>query len=639
VKPVLFLLISFPLLGALILALIGRYLSRRTAEIIACTAVAAAFVLALTAFLLSGQKAHSLTLCQWFAAGSFQVDLDLYYDPLAAVMALMVTFVSSIVHIYSVGYMRHERGYTRYFCFLNLFVFAMLVIVTAGNLVFLYLGWETVGLCSYALIGFWYEKPEAANAGAKAFVITRLGDVAFGIAIALCWMAIGHLSVSGIHDAAAGLSSRAAGVIGFFLLVAAVGKSAQLPLAVWLPDAMAGPTPVSALIHAATMVTAGVYLLMRFFPVIQGSALVMAIIAGIGVITICFGAFAALVQRDIKRILAYSTISQVGYMFLALGAGNVSGSLFHLISHAFFKSLLFLAAGCVIQALHEEQDIFRMGGLRQKMPQLFWLFLAGTSALGAFPLTAGFFSKDCILLAVFLQPYGFYKILWTVSAIATMITPLYAFRMFFVVFFGQSHSADGHASEPATQVSVSNLMIWVLWPLAVFSLFAGFLNLPVNWAGNEWLAHYLMTIPGVATELHASPEMESAMQQGSALITIVMVIFAWIFYGVRTRPGKREDAAFQNKLHALFLNGFYLDRLYQMRIIAPYLATAGFLWRKVDAGWVDAGLDHCARSFPALAERLRHWTSGRVSQYVSMMVTGFTLILCSLTAAWWIFQI
>ncbi len=238
-----------------------------------------------------------------------------------------------------------------------------------------------VGLCSYALIGFWYEKPEAANAGAKAFVVTRLGDVAFGIAIALLWVTLGKLSVSGIHDGAAGLGSRAAGIIGFLLLLAAIGKSAQLPLAVWLPDAMAGPTPVSALIHAATMVTAGVYLLMRFFPVIQGSALLMAVIAGVGVITVCFGAFAALVQKDIKRILAYSTISQVGYMFLALGAGDMAGSLFHLISHAFFKSLLFLGAGCIIQALHEEQDIFRMGGLRQRMPQLY----LGVSGWGGQP--------------------------------------------------------------------------------------------------------------------------------------------------------------------------------------------------------------------------------------------------------------
>ncbi len=633
-KPVLFLLLSFPLLGALLVSLIGRHLSRRAVETIACTAVAASFILALTAFLLSGQKAYSLTLARWFAAGSFQVGLDLYYDPLAAVMALMVTFVSSLVHLYSVGYMRYDNGYIRYFCFLNLFVFAMLVIVTAGNLVFLYLGWETVGLCSYALIGFWYEKPEAANAGAKAFVVTRLGDVAFGIAIAICWVTLGHLSVSGIHDSAAGIDASRAGIIGCFLFLAAIGKSAQLPLSVWLPDAMAGPTPVSALIHAATMVTAGVYLLMRFFPVIQASMPLMAVIACVGILTICFGALGALIQKDIKRILAYSTISQVGYMFLALGAGDVAGSLFHLIAHAFFKSLLFLGAGCIIQALHEEQDIFRMGGgLRQKMPQLFWLFLAGTAALGAFPLTAGFFSKDRILLAVFLQPQAGYKLLWVIASMAAMITPLYAFRLFIIVFFGKSQSPSGPAK--ASPTSVPDVMTRVLWPLAFFSVFLGFLNLPLNWAGKEWLAQYLAAVPGSAMELHASSKMESAMQLGSALLTIIMVIVACIYYGTRVESVETGTETLLSKMQALFRNGFYLDRLYQTRITAPYRAAAGLLWQKVDAGWLDAGLNQSARSFLTLAETLRLWTTGRVSRYVSMMVAGFALILCSLTLAWW----
>lgn len=632
-------MISFPFSGALILALAGRHLSRRAVETIACSAVTASFALALTAFFLSGQTAHILTLAGWFAAGSFHVDLDLYYDPLAAVMALMVTFVSSLVHIYSTAYMRREEGWVRYFCFLNLFVFAMLVIVTAGNLVFLYLGWETVGLCSYGLIGFWYEKPEAANAGTKAFVVTRLGDVAFGIAIALLWISLGHLSVSGINDSAANLGTSTAGIIGFLLLAAAIGKSAQLPLAVWLPDAMAGPTPVSALIHAATMVTAGVYLLMRFFPVIQLSACVMAAIAGVGVITVCYGAFAALVQRDIKRILAYSTISQVGYMFLAVGAGDLSGSLFHLISHAFFKSLLFLGAGCLIHALHEEQDIFRMKGLRQQMPQLFWLFLAGTAALAAFPLTAGFFSKDRILLAVFLHPHAFYMVLWAAAAMATVITPLYAFRLFFVVFFRQLQKDDGHSPFSVFPAPVPNLMVWVLWPLAVLSVFAGALNFPVNWAGNEWLSHYLAAVPGAGAELHAPRKLEFAMQLGCGLITIFMAVFAWIFYVARTRQGEFGESTLQKKLQDLFLNGFYLDQFYRNRVSLPFKTTAGFLWRKVDAGWIDAGLDQGAGSFLMLAERLRLWTTGRISQYVFMMVAGFTLIVCGLTLAWWYLRI
>ena len=633
-KPVLFLLLSFPLLGAATLALVGRKLSRRMVELIACTTVSAAFVLALTAFILSGQDAYSLTLARWFGAGSFQIDLDVYYDPLAAVMALMVTFVSSLVHLYSVGYMRHEEDVTRYFCFLNLFVFAMLVIVLAGNLVFLYLGWETVGLCSYGLIGFWYAKSDAADAGTKAFIVTRLGDVAFGIAIALCWSELGQLSVPGIHAGAAGLGAGKAGWIGFFLLLAAIGKSAQMPLSVWLPDAMAGPTPVSALIHAATMVTAGVYLLMRFFPIIQGSAFLMGIIALVGIVTVCFGAAAALVQRDIKRILAYSTISQVGYMFLALGAGDVAGSLFHLISHAFFKSLLFLGAGWIIQSLHEEQDIFRMGGLRHRAPELFWLFLAGTAALGAFPLTAGFFSKDRILLAVFQQSNLFYMLLWSVSLLTAAITPLYAFRLFFVVFYGESH-AETH-SEPVSLAPLPQLMIRVLWPLAGLSVIAGFLNLPANWFGTEWLVYYLSSVPGAKTALHASHRVETAMQLGSALITILMAGVAWICYGERTRSSENNCDSILKPFEPLLMNGFYLDRLYHDWIVAPYRAAAGFLWKRVDTEWVDGCLNGMALSVPSLAERLRGWTTGRVSQYVTMMLAGFALILCTLTLAWWV---
>lgn len=633
-KAVLFLLLSFPLLGAAMLALVGRNLSRRMVEIIACTTVSASFVLALTAFFMSGQEASNLTLARWFGAGPFQINLDIYYDPLAAVMALMVTFVSSLVHIYSVGYMRHEDDTTRYFCFLNLFVFAMLVIVFAGNLVFLYLGWETVGLCSYTLIGFWYTKSEAADAGAKAFIVTRLGDVAFGIAIALCWSELGQLSVSGIHAGAAGLGAGKAGLIGFFLLLAAIGKSAQMPLSVWLPDAMAGPTPVSALIHAATMVTAGVYLLMRFFPIIQGSAFLMAIIALVGVVTICFGAAAALVQRDIKRILAYSTISQVGYMFLALGAGDMAGSLFHLISHAFFKSLLFLGAGWIIQSLHEEQDIFRMGGLRQRAPELFWLFLAGTAALGAFPLTAGFFSKDRILLAVFMQPSLFYMLLWSVALLAAAVTPLYAFRLFLIVFYGDSQS-ESHA-EPVALTPLPQPMIRVLWPLAGLSVIAGFMNLPANWFGTEWLVRYLSSVPGAGMALHASHRVENAMQLGSALITILMVGVAWICYGDRTQTSENKWELMLKPFEPLLMNGFYIDRIYQDWIVTPYRNTASFLWQRVDTEWVDGRLDGMARSFPVLAERLRVWTTGRVSQYVTMMIAGFALMLCSLTLAWWV---
>lgn len=626
---VLFLLLTFPLTGALILTLTGRFLSRRAVETIACASVIAAFVLALTALVLSGQKTHALNLGSWFGSGTFQVDIDLYYDPLAALMALMVTFVSGIVHIYSIFYMRDESDHVRYFCFLNLFVFAMLVIVTAGNLVFIYLGWEIVGLCSYALIGFWYQKPEAANAGRKAFVATRLADVAFGAAIALCWINFGHLSVSGIQDGAASLGSGAATMIGFLLLFAAIGKSAQLPLSVWLPDAMAGPTPVSALIHAATMVTAGVYLLMRFFPVIQCSQIVLFAISLVGVMTVCFGAFSALVQRDIKRILAYSTISQVGYMFLALGAQDLAGSMFHLITHAFFKALLFLAAGCIIQALHEEHDIFLMEGLRRKLPLVFWFFMAGVLCLGAFPGSGGFFSKDRILLSVFLQPEAYFRIFWIIASIAAMITPLYAFRMFFVIFYAKSET-DRNKSAP-----IPDLMVMTILPLAILSVAAGFINLPANWGGSEWLARFLQLVPEASARLHPSSQLEWAMQAGFGLITIAMVILAWVLYA-RQDIDERHPAAITEAIQNLFLNGFYLDHFYQRRIVIPYRNFADFLWKKVDEGLIDDRLDRKAIFFMRLAERLRLWTTGQIPDYVTMMVAGFAIILFGFSALWWI---
>ena len=400
-----------PFLGSLTLALAGRRLPRRGVEVLACSTILLSCLAALLALISSEPKAQTVILLPWISMEGFSAPMSVLYDPLAGIMALMVTFVSALIHLYSVGFMRDDDGYVRYFCYLNFFVFAMLVVTLADNLLFLYLGWEGVGFCSYALIGFWYSDEVKAAAGRKAFIVTRIGDVAFGIAIALFFALYRDLSLAVLNLKAPGLDPSLATALGLLLLWAAVGKSAQLPLAVWLPDAMAGPTPVSALIHAATMVTAGVYLLMRFFPVISLSPAALSAIAIVGAVSSLFAACAALAQRDIKRVLAYSTISQVSYMFLGVGAGDVAGSMFHLLSHAFFKALLFLAAGCIIQALHEEHDIFRMGGLRRSLPAVFLLFLAGALSLAAIPPFGGFLSKDRILLAVFNQPGWVYQLL------------------------------------------------------------------------------------------------------------------------------------------------------------------------------------------------------------------------------------
>src|SRR5512143_2406254 len=410
-KTILFLLLLFPFAGGLILAVIGRYLPRRLVEWIGCTSVLGSLLMAILAFGNAGGKRFLLTFFDWIQVGDFSASMTVYYDALAAIMALMVTFVSSLIHLYSVSFMREDRDYVRYFCYMNLFVFSMLVITLADNLVFLYLGWEGVGFCSYILIGFWYRDGVNATAGRKAFILTRIGDVAFGIAIALFFLLFDQLSISSINSKVSSLSVGMATLLGILLFWGAVGNSAQLPLIVWLPDAMAGPTPVSALIHAATMVTAGAYLLMRFFPVVALSQVTMITTATVAALTGLFSALAALAQTDIKRILAYSTISQVSYMFLAVGAGDVTGGMYHLLSHGFFKALLFLGAGCVIQALHEEHDIFKMGNLRQRLPAVFWLYLAGSLSLSAIPPFGGFFSKDRILLSAFSHPEPIFKVL------------------------------------------------------------------------------------------------------------------------------------------------------------------------------------------------------------------------------------
>ena len=412
----------------------GRLLPRRVSEVIACAAVVGALIMASIALALAGKQVYDLTFFPWITVGDFSAAMNVHYDPLAAIMVLMVTFVSSLIHVYSVAFMRDDADYVRYFCYLNLFVFAMLVITVADNLIFVYLGWEGVGFCSYALIGFWYTKEANADAGRKAFIVTRIGDIAFGVALGLFFVLFHSFSLTYIDSHAAALTTTQATILSLLLLWAAAGKSAQLPLTVWLPDAMAGPTPVSALIHAATMVTAGVYLLMRLFPVLQLAPIALGIIAAIGAVTTLYAALAALAQTDIKRILAYSTISQVGYMILAVGAADIVGGMFHLLSHAFFKSLLFLSAGCVIQALDEEHSIFKMGNLHRLRPMLSYIFLAGALGLSAFPLLGGYFSKDRILLATFIYPDFSYKILWFIALAAAFLTPLYTFRAYFLIF-------------------------------------------------------------------------------------------------------------------------------------------------------------------------------------------------------------
>jgi NADH-quinone oxidoreductase subunit L len=632
VKAVLLLLIFFPFAGSLILAVLGRTLPRRAVEWLACLSVLGSLLMAIVAFFSAGKQSYTLTFFNWFSVGHFTASMSVHFDPLAAIMALMVTFVSSLIHLYSVGFMRNEEDYVRYFCYLNLFVFSMLVITLSDNLLFLYLGWEGVGFCSYILIGYWYSDEVKATAGRKAFILTRIGDVAFGIAIALSFVMFNSLSITGINQQASTLGLGMATLLGLLIFWAAVGKSAQLPLLVWLPDAMAGPSPVSALIHAATMVTAGVYLLMRLFPIISLSPATMITVSVVAAFTGLFSALAALGQKDIKRILAYSTISQVSYMFLGVGAGDVIGGMYHLLSHAFFKALLFLGAGCVIQALHEEHDIFKMGNLRYRLPVVYWLFLVGSVSLGAIPPFGGFFSKDRILLSAFSHPEAIYKVLFAIGELAAMITVLYTFRMFFIAFSGSSAPAEG---KNEGRIPLPRFMVWIISPLAVLSLFVAMLNLPAAFGGNEWLAHYLAPVVGRSPSFSVSPAFERGVEIGSGIVNIILLVFAYFLYRPRGAfLGLPTPVALRQTLGDLLISGFYLDRLYELLIVRPYQRMASFLWLKVDEGGIDDRLDDTGTVFRYFSMGLQLWTTGRLSTYLKMLLLGLTAILGVLAINW-----
>ncbi|MHB8174124.1 MAG: NADH-quinone oxidoreductase subunit L, partial [Nitrospirota bacterium] len=562
-----FYMLALPLVGGIVNAVIGWKLPRRLSEIIACASVGLSFIFSVLAF-KSGQQ--DVFLYNWLSFAWFSAPLALRLDALSLVMSVMVTGVSFLIHLYSVWYMRDDTSYARYFSFLNLFVFSMLLLVTASNLPLMFVGWEGVGFCSYALIGHWYEDPKNADAGRKAFVVTRIGDAAFGVALVWLFYFAGTTDIFAINGiAAASMPARTAFIISMLLLVGAAGKSAQLPLTVWLPDAMAGPTPVSALIHAATMVTAGAYLLMRMFPVIEISGTAMMVIAGLGAVTAFYAATSALFQDDIKKVLAYSTISQIGYMVMAVGAGSVSASLFHLVIHAFFKSLLFMAAGCVIQAMHEEHDIFKMGGLGRSMPLVFASFLAGALALSAAPGTGGFFSKDAILTATFMRGGWFYYSIYALSELTALITVLYIFRVVFVVFMGKQKKAP--SPIPAA-------MPIILVPLAILSLGGGAIDLPGTFGGSEWLTGFLNAhnLTGLA-----HPEMQGLGLPGITVLVFLAGLFiAYYFYILR--PEKREALVSRHERLADFMGkAWRLDGLYHGLFVRPYKKMAYILWEQI----------------------------------------------------------
>jgi NADH-quinone oxidoreductase subunit L len=625
VKLSLELILLLPLLGSLFNALLGRLIPRRLAETVACGVIWGSFVAALAAA-AAYQGPVTMELGSWLSAFTFKAPLTLSLDPLSLVLCLMITLVCGLIHLYAVGYMRSDPGYQRFFALLNLFVASMLLLVLAENLVLLYLGWEGVGFCSYALIGFWYRDPQNATAGRKAFIVTRIGDVGLALAIVWIFQLLGTVSITQVNQLGPGVPVGVITGLGLLMLLGAMGKSAQVPLMVWLPDAMAGPTPVSAQIHAATMVTAGVYLLMRMFPLIGLSTVVTAAIAITGALTAFYGATCALAGRDLKRILAFSTISQIGYMILGVGVGAITATTFHLIEHALFKALLFLGAGCVITALNHEQDIFRMGGLWRIMPATFYPFLAGAFCLAGLPLTGGFFSKDLILAAVWHQGGTLFGGLFVLGLLTALLTAVYTFRLVLLVFGGSEAQGPFPHLGATTPHQLPGVMQWTLVPLALLGLGGGLLNLP-GYLGQGWLAQFLAPLDASAPhELPLTAEL--TLQGGAALISLIGLGLAWFrFGGARRKQRLAEANRPASGLTAFLLGGWYVDDLYRLLFVRPYVWLSGILWQGVDEGMVDQSFDQLATLLGRCGRRLGRWSCGRVSIYLLSLGAGAALFI------------
>ena len=604
------LLPTFPLLGFLILALTEGKLARGPAGWIGAGSVGLSFAVAglvAVSFLQSGLESHTLSIWTWMSVAGFDPGVNLYLDGLSLVMILVITGVGFLIHVYSTGYMADDPDFSRFFCYMNLFVFAMLLLVLGDNLLLLYLGWEGVGLCSYLLIGFWYDDPYNGYAARKAFVVTRVGDTAMAIGLFLLFAQLGTLNIQDMLHAAEAewaVGSALPAITALLLLGGAVGKSAQLPLQTWLPDAMAGPTPISALIHAATMVTAGVYLIARTHTLFELAPDIQLLVAWVGLITLLMAGFTAMTQNDIKRILAYSTVSQIGYMFLGLGVGAWSGAIFHLMTHAFFKALLFLGAGAVILSLHHEQDIFRMGAKRKQLPVGFLCFLIGGLALTAFPYTSGYFSKDEILIAA-LEVEGQGLWLWLGGVIGAFFTGIYTFRLFFVVFYGESR---GH--HDATEVKGMNIVL-PLFILMALSLFGGWIPVPLD---------AVFSHGGEHEEHHISAFMHGVM----IALPLIGIAISYLFYGSGALSAERlMSLPAARALHRFWNSGWGMDRLYDFLFVNPFLYLARINAKDI----VDAFYNMLAALSRAGHLLIVRSQTGYLRWYALSMAAGLVLII------------
>jgi len=620
---------GLPFLGFLLNGLLNKRLSGTVAGAIGTLAVLGSFCLSLFLF-LNFQYQYTVNLFDWISVGSLQIPFSYQIDQLSLLMLLLITGVGTLIHIYSIGYMHHDENVGKFFSFLNLFVFSMLILVLGANFVILFIGWEGVGLCSYLLIGFWNKNTSYNNAAKKAFIINRVGDLGFLLGIFLIYLTFNSVQYAEVFQKASlgQFGTYGVGVctvITLLLFVGAMGKSAQLPLYTWLPDAMAGPTPVSALIHAATMVTAGIYLVLRSNVLFTLAPQTLEVVGIIGLATALFAATIGLAQNDIKKVLAYSTVSQLGYMFLALGVMGYTSSFFHVLTHAFFKALLFLGAGSVIHAMSNEQDMRRMGGLRKALPITFLTMLIGCLAISGIPPFAGFFSKDEILSHV----YEHSKVMWAIGVFTSFLTAFYMFRLLFLTFFGEFRGTEEqrhHLHESPASMTLPLIV------LAVLSAVGGFMGAPM-FVGKHFLADYLAPIftyskqilpAAFTTEPEHSTEL---MLMGiSVLVAVIGIVLAYVQYVARAqRPA--EDDAQRSAPENLVYHKYYIDELYDTIIVKPVMALSTGLYKFVENGIIDPIVNGVGRVTLAGGRALRNVQTGSVETYLILMVIGIVLIL------------
>ncbi|MGA8142666.1 MAG: NADH-quinone oxidoreductase subunit L [Candidatus Acidiferrales bacterium] len=657
----LWIILALPLAGAAINGLFGKNWPKSAVNSVAIGSVSLAFVAVAEMVreffqLAPNQIPWVRTYFPWMTAGQFHVNFALQVDQLTVVMLLTVSFVGMLIHIYSTGYMAHEGGYYRFFSYLNLFMFFMLTLVLAANVVVMFVGWEGVGLCSYLLIGFWFLKKSAADAGKKAFIVTRIGDFGFTVGILLLFWTFHSVDFGAIFTQAATMPSDTMAQTGvltticLLLFAGAIGKSAQLPLYVWLPDAMEGPTPVSALIHAATMVTAGVYMVARMHPLFSRAPIAMLAVAIVGAVTAFYSATIGLVQTDIKKVLAYSTVSQLGYMFLACGLGAYAAGIFHLMTHAFFKGLLFLCAGSVIHAMGGEQDMRKMGGLRKMIPYTFWTMFIATFAIAGVPGFAGFFSKDEILEAARSGGHA-NTLLWLLGLVAAGLTSFYMFRLVFLTFFGkqQFDARKVHVHESPRSMTIP-LMV-----LAFLSIFGGWFAAPHLVGGTDHFESFLHpvfasyseqqpasqeeSLAGGAGEegaIKSSPAMElvHAVTGPPVIVGLLGILLAWWLY-IRRPDLPKKLAQSMHGLYTLVLHKYLIDELYAAVIVRPLLwVSTNVLWHAVDEGIIDGTVNGSARLAREAGGQLRELQSGNARSYASWVVAGAVGVTALLLGIW-----